>query len=601
MEPLKSRAHELYVGLCQQLICSGPPCVRRSANLRKDLETLTSRVQCEGLSFLTKTLPRLGKWFDQLLVENEVSPPPGFATKKGSSIPAFMQAYFTLVLDDDGRVRDNADPAVVSHIRQVCFVLYKLELPYSSEQEESVVDSFVQNERKLDTLDLESQSDLLGLAARITGTVFSEFDSEDITPRHGPGSVATGEKLEEKWVFTRKYSSIHSVYPYYKYFVVGGAREILDRLEWYKSLRPLDRGIAKVVLVPKDSRGPRLISCEPLEFQWIQQGLGRKISHFLEFESPLTRGHVNFTNQEVNRQHALESSSSGFMSTIDLKDASDLVSVQLVERIFSKNSALLKRLLACRTAATLLPNGVVLDLQKYAPMGSALCFPVEAYIFWCVCTSAVVSQLGLPLKKVASEIYVYGDDIVIPTAWVSVCIQHLELVGLVVNKSKCCIKGSFRESCGMDAFKGVQVTPIRLKAPWTDRCTDGRAYVSYLEFSNHMEAKGYDRVAFYVRGQLERIYGVLPRGTSFSSFPCVRVSTPEEAFEFNSKYFRRRWNSALQRFEFKMLRTTSKKVASCLDSWPRLLRQQVLPTETATSTIVVPRSMGIKRGWSAVY
>jgi len=535
------------------------------------------------------------------LVEAEVSCPPGFRTKKASSIPAFLQAYFTLVLHDDGSVRDDADPSIVAHIRQICFVVYKLELPYLPEQEESTVDSFVQNEKKLDSLVLDPSDDVLALGSRITGTVFAEFDSTNIIPRHGPGSVATGEVLEDKWVFTRKYSSIHSVYPYYEYFVVGGASEILDRLDWYKSLRPLERGIAKVILVPKDSRGPRLISCEPLEFQWIQQGLGRKISHFLEFDSHLTRGHVNFTNQEVNRTLALLSSVDGKYATIDLKDASDLVSVSLVERLFSKQPVLLKKLLACRTSATLLPNGVVQELQKFAPMGSALCFPVEAYCFWCICTAAVVSQFGLPLKYVASEIYVYGDDIVIPTAWVSVCTQYLERYGLSVNRSKCCVKGFFRESCGMDAFKGTQVTPTRLKAPWTGRMSDGRCYVSYLEFSNHLEAKGYVDAAGYIRRELEKVYGVLPRGTSFSSFPCVTVSTPEEAEAFNKLHFRRRWNKALQRFEFKMLRTSSRRMTSKLDDWPRLLRQQVLPTGTETSTIVVPRSMGIKRGWSGVY
>jgi len=257
--------------------------------------------------------------------------------------------------------------------------------------------------------------------------------------------------------------------------------------------------------------------------------------------------------------------------------------------------------MASRTEATLLPSGDVLDLQKYAPMGSALCFPVEAYVFWVVCTASVVSQLGLPLKKAAAEIYVYGDDIVIPTEWVSVCCAALESVGLAVNYSKCCIQGYFRESCGMDAFNGVQVTPTRLKSLWTGRSTDGRAYVSYLAFLNHMRGKGYEAVADYIQGELESVYGVLPRGTSLSPFPCVVVPSAAEAEEFNALHFRRRWNRHYQRFEYFVLRTASRKADTKLDSWVRLLRNQVIPNQTEPSVIVFPRSMYIKRGWSGVF
>lgn len=601
MEPSKSRGQEIYLSLCQQLLRSGPPCDHRSVNLRRDLETLESRFHAEGLSFLTKTLPRLGKWLDGVLVENTPSPPPGFATWKKSSIPAFMQAYFRRVLGDDGRVLDDADPACVLHIRQVCFVLYKLELPYSAQAEDATVAAFVQTESDLDTLDLTPAEATIALASRITSSVFVGFDPMDITPRHGPGSVATGERLEEKWEFSRLFRPIHRVYPYYDYFVVGGSREILDRLDWYRSLDRRERGIAKVVLVPKDSRGPRLISCEPLEYQWIQQGLGRKISHFLEFGSRLTRGHVNFTNQEINRDHAMSSSRTQRYATIDLKDASDRVSLDLVRSVFRHQPKLLSCFEACRTSATLLPSGVVQDLKKFAPMGSALCFPVEAYIFWVICTAAVVSRLGLPLKKVAREIYVYGDDIVVPTAWVSCCIQHLEQVGLRVNHSKCCLRGSFRESCGMDAYRGVCVTPTRVKTPWSEKASDGRLYVSWLATSNELRCKGYDHAADLILGELSRIFGEIPRGTPFSAFPCVAVDSPEEAEAYNGSKFRRRWNARYQRFEYRVLRTTSKHVVSGLDSWPRLLRNTVSPNSLDPSVIVVPRSMQIKRGWSAVY
>jgi hypothetical protein len=569
-------------------------------SIERDCDTVRHRTTFEGLSFLTKTLPKLGKALDQGLENSRFSCPKEFRLLKGCSIPAFMQGYFNRVFDSAGYLLDDADPVAVSHIRQVCFLVYKLEVPYSLEQESRVIETFVENEEYLRSFSMPDD-EVLRLSSRITSTVFEGFDPMDITPRHGPGAVSTGERLEDKWVFSRKYSGIHAVYPYYDYFVVGGAREILDRLDWYKSLRPTPRGIAKVVLVPKDSRGPRLISCEPLEYQWIQQGLGRKLSHHLERISPLTRWRVNFTNQEINRDHALQSSLTGEYATIDLKDASDLVSLKLVRAIFRNEEKLLRCLEACRTSATLLPDGRVLDLEKYAPMGSALCFPVEAYCFWVLCVSEVVSTRGLPLKSVARSIYVYGDDIVVPSDWVDQCIQCLERYGLRVNRSKCCIKGSFRESCGMDAFKGVCVTPIRLKTLWTGRSVDGSALESYTSFMNLIRERGYDSVSDHVRQLVEGVFGVLPLGTPFASYPCVKDSSPERVVEVNSRHFKRRWNRRYQRVEFRVLRTLPRKRDSVLDDWPRLLREQVLPGNLEPSRVVVPRSTIIKRDWVAVY
>jgi hypothetical protein len=61
---------------------------------------------------------------------------------------------------------------------------------------------------------------------------------------------------------------------------------------------------ARVCLVPKDSRGPRIISCEPAELMFIQQGIMRKLYSHLETHH-LTAGQINFTDQSINRNLAL--------------------------------------------------------------------------------------------------------------------------------------------------------------------------------------------------------------------------------------------------------------------------------------------------------
>lgn len=600
MDAWKSQA-EFYLNLCSALIVDDPFAANSQKLLTKDLEVLTKRFFAEGLSFLTKTLPKLGKALDLGLVEMKFNIPRGFKTQKDGNRPAFLQAYFNLIFSEDGSLRPDASPEAVLHLRQILFFAYKLNLPYHPDQESVVIDRFKETDDGLN-LQLSEELELtLDLASRITETVFSGFDPKDILPRHGPGAVATGERLEEKWDFSRLYSGIHQYYPYYEYFIVGKGRELLDRLEWYRSLRRLSRGIAKVVLVPKDSRGPRLISAEPLEYQWVQQGLGRKMVTHLEQASTLTSGRINFTRQEVNRRLALSSSTSGAFATLDLQDASDRVSLEVVQRVFNRTPGLLRALEATRSEATFLPNGEVVTLKKFAPMGSALCFPVEAYVFWVLIVAATVREARLPLKQAAREVYVYGDDIIVPTEWASRCIQVLESVGLKVNRQKSCITGNFRESCGMDAFKGVQVTPIRLRHQYTDRSSDGTVLSGYAELANQLARRGYARTVELVWKKLEKTYGVIPYGTPLASYPCKHVADPMIATIKNRKIFRSRFNRRYQRLEFYLPRVLPVRRESELDGWSRLMRDLVSPSVDEPSTVVVPRSTIIKRGWTPIF
>jgi hypothetical protein len=600
LDPSKSQA-EFYLDLCTQLVTSDPLGTTSHRSLAKDIETLKSRFFAEGLSFLTKTLPKLGKALDLGLVNLRFSIPREFGCSHGNrSIPAFLQAYFNLIFSEDGSLRGDAPALAVKHLRQVLFFAYKLELPYSQEQEIEVISRFKEVDSEVGAVVFDSVQSILDLAGRITKSVFSDFDPKDILPRHGPGAVATGERMEEKWTFRRLYSPIHRYYPYYDYFMVGRGRELLDRLAWYKSLERHDSGTAKVVLVPKDSRGPRLISAEPLEYQWIQQGLGRKITQHLEHDCVFTRGQVNFTNQEINRRIALDSSATGSHATLDLKDASDRVSLELVRQIFKEVPELLKALEATRSDATLLPTGEVVRLQKFAPMGSALCFPVEAYVFWVLIVAANVLEARMPLKQAARSVYVYGDDIVVPTPLADRSILVLEAAGLAVNRDKSCITGSFRESCGMDAFKGVPVTPIRLKKQFSDRPTDGTVLASYCSVANHLSSE-YKGAADLIWDRLESVYGVIPFGSPLASFPCKVVMSPEQAELKNSKLFKRRWNRRYQRFEFRLPAVLPVRRESRLDGWTRLIRDLVSYAVDDPSTVVMPRSTIIKRGWRAVY
>jgi hypothetical protein len=588
-----------YLVLCSSLLRQDP--VRTSPRmLKRDLLELTNRFSHEGVSFLTKTLPKLGKALDEGLNTSRFSRPQQFRHCKGSSsIPAFMQEYFKRVFTEDGVLLENPCVDAIKHLRQVCFSMYKLNIGYSPSEEQRVISDFIQTECDLERGSLCEAQSLLETASHICENVLSDFDPKNILPRHGPGATATGEKLEEKWEFSRLYKQIHQVFPYYDYFIVGRGRELIDRLDWYKSLDRRESGEAKVVLVPKDSRGPRLISCEPLEYQFVQQGIGRKLVSHLE-ASRFTGGQVNFTDQTINGQLALKSSLDRKFSTLDLKEASDRVSVALVEATFKRVPSVLRALLATRTTATKLPDGSTINLNKFAPMGSALCFPVEALVFWLIVVAAIIRETRKPLHEAGRLVFVYGDDIIVPTEYFDLTRAALESCLLKVNEAKSCSKGYFRESCGVDAFKGIDITPIKIRNPWTNKRPDASTLASYVAYSNSLLEKGYTEASATIREMIKKSWGILPLAPKNSSY-IGYTSSHEEAVEYNYRHFRERWNSRYHRVEYRVPTILSSKRKTTLDGWQRLLRNQLVPlVDVDPSEVVRPYSTKIKWAWRSI-
>jgi hypothetical protein len=164
----------------------------------------------------------------------------------------------------------------------------------------------------------------------------------------------------------------------------------------------------------------------------------------------------------------------GKLATLDLKDASDLLTLELVERLFPGNWV--EALKACRSESTVLPDGRLVALRKHAPMGSAVCFPVMALCVWAVLTA-------LAPRSVKSTILVYGDDIVVPSFMAEDAMTVLEAIGLIPNRNKSFLKGPFRESCGEEFVHGCRVTPVYLR---TNPHDDNESLMSMMAFNNNM-------------------------------------------------------------------------------------------------------------------
>lgn len=507
------------------------------------VDVFERRLRNEGIDFLTKTLPSLGKDFDRMLIGGDPLIITGrFRKQTGSELPEFLYNLFHKVLKNDGSLRPNASPQHIKWIRQLTLMYYKLEVEYGKILLKSAIADFCTRDTALDTplyyVEVsgrlhENHAGLERAAAQVYGVLNRREDcTRKLVPRHGPGATACGTLPQDKYHKVPRFiERLHQVFDYSEFFFLN-ANHLVDELDRLTDAGDLYQPVAKLTAVPKDSRGPRLICMEPREMQYIQQGLMRYLYDLIE-RHPMTHGRVNFTDQSINQRMACIGSSDGSYATLDLKDASDRVRWDLVQILFPANWV--RALKACRTEYVQLPNeeGILGPLKKFAPMGSAVCFPVESLVFW-----------GLISGNVCKDVYVYGDDIILPTAHVSEAIALLESVDLKVNIEKSCYKTSFRESCGGDYFNGTDVGYVKVRK-WIDSTIS--SHQSLVGFVNEIiKSYGVDCARGLMR-LCDDLYG--PHVRSLSG---VELSYYCEASASNDVFFKRRWNKALQKYEHRI-------------------------------------------------
>lgn len=538
-----------------------------------DIRTFWRRLDNEGLTFLTVVLPRIGKALDSFHSTSEWIPPEGFHLRKDappvqdsnagilpsvSTIPVFLSSAIEAAL--------NGNSIAVDCVRQLTLAFYKLEVDHGEELEEQFLINFKRIDE--DLLSVFSsvdnfRDDLLKQMGNIIRRVLCTSDPLDIVPSHGSGATACRTPNWKKHHrVLHYYAKLDDVYPYSDYFFYSPTH-LVDEYDRLENSQPRSVPRARVCLVPKDSRGPRVISCEPAEMMFIQQGIMKKLYRTLETH-PLTSGFVNFTDQTINRELAQRSSTEELkLATIDLSDASDRVSLELVRRVFPENW--FKSLEACRSEETVLPNGEIVKLNKFAPMGSSCCFPVEALVFW-ACAVAVIRTSrklrGFP------DVFVYGDDIIIPSESFADVMRGLESIGLKVNANKSYWKGPFRESCGGDFHNGMDVTPVRVRKYLSKSRT---SVMTNADLCNLFVAKfGYTNALSLISVIEEEGGYVYPR--SELQLPAVIRSTPGAS---NDVFFRRRYNQNLQRFEYRILRCISESKRRQPPNWEELFRKQL--------------------------
>lgn len=307
----------------------------------------------------------------------------------------------------------------------------------------------------------------------------SSFTFDEFLPSHGNGSVA---EINHPATIKEKYELVSSD-ARLDYFLRSFGT--IDEFRPRSTTHQLERS-CRVQCVAKSIQSWRVISMEPASLQYFQHAVYRSVDRWIRHH-PILKHRIHIHDASINRKLAEHGSRYRSYATIDLSDASDSVSWQLVKAVFA-GTPLLRALYCTRSDSAILPDKGVLSLKKYAPMGSALCFPVECLIFSVICEYVVrfsgIHYQGIPFV-------VHGDDIVILSELAPMVIEVLTELNFLVNYEKSFISKDlpFRESCGGEYYFGIDVTPVRLSRKFCDDKPGQyhpQMYPHYIDIANSL-------------------------------------------------------------------------------------------------------------------
>ena len=548
---------EFVLGLYSALL---KDCALRYPALAKEFERdytrLSSAIESHGVRFALDTMPAFRKHFDKCLSTGRLTRSNMLhfsCWKREGTVPRLFRGLVLRVFDLNGDLKPEPDLIAISYIRQLLGVFRKVRMDCGPLACSDAVKEFVRTdlETRLGTLNWDSDADFysegavnlsfmdlvprshewkqgslpgfeksylpyehalsIQQVADYISSCLGVFHPEDTRFRHGPGAVSDQDFGSYKYDFKTWPDRLESVFPAAD-FASANYASWLDSSLYNSPVRDSNVEIpAKLCAVPKSIKTPRLIACEPTPLQWCQQAVRDFL--YTRVASTDIGAFVDFRRQELNGQLALEASHDGSHCTIDLSSASDRVSCWHIERLFRHSTGLLDALWATRSQYIeqdiCRDSPRLLKLRKFSTMGNATTFPVQSLFFLAIALGTVlyVRNQRVSCRVVRSygkgEVRVFGDDIIVPKDCADRVVEALHAFGLKVNADKTFLTGKFRESCGIDAFGGHDVTTSSIME--VPRQTKPGSIVSSVDVHNNLCDRGYYTAARFIRKTVARL------------------------------------------------------------------------------------------------
>lgn len=286
--------------------------------------------------------------------------------------------------------------------------------------------------------------------------------------RTGPGvSVgSSGQHIFNKLFSGNLTSSNHGLYHLYRSYIKTFPDWVsaeMHRSSLYGECNIVSN--SSLGFVPKERSKSRVICSEKSLDMFFQLGLASILQDRLKSYWGIDLSDQPDKNRELARLGSL--ADLGFdglnYCTVDLKNASDMP-LNMCRIVYPDH--ILRYLLRYRSGSTFIRGLGSRQLDILSSMGNGYTFPMQTILF----ASIILASYRLnnitpefPFGTNLGNFGVFGDDLVFNANCVDDVYSLLSTLGFTVNKSKSFSKGAFRESCGSDFYKGINVRGVYIK------------------------------------------------------------------------------------------------------------------------------------------
>lgn len=362
----------------------------------------------------------------------------------------------------------------------------------------------------------------------------------------------------------------------------------IEHIEWFKRLLPSDKILTdafiegsptgeltyevcdtlRVSFVPKSFKALRSVKPATLLGGFYTLGLGAVLTERLKREGLDIR-----RLQELHKRWAQESSVTRKLVTADLSAASDSITAELLRRLLP--SAWYRAVM----------RGVVYNYQfsgseqvkrlsSVATMGDGHTFPLQTLVFY-----VLIKAIG-ELAGARGRYSVYGDDLLYPRRIHTRVAEVLPRLHFKLNMDKTYATYLFRESCGGDYYRGVDVRPFSPEAEYV--LLSRSKYAEFLYKSRNGLTRRWDpaeiaETLVWIDSELEKVHGLLLQvPPSYPDGAGVKVEKPLK----DPKYAPVGYSRTTQCFVFDYLRRMpdTRVVISQTPYYWEFLRQKESPT-----------------------